>query len=124
MVTFERDSNDNAALPALRYAHIIGWGMAVPETVMTNDDISAFVETSDEWIFARTGIRQRYIANEGESTATLAYKAAQQALEVADILPTDLDLIVVATSTPENIFPVPPAWCRIGSMPMKRAPLI
>ncbi len=72
---------------------------------MSNDEISAFVETSDEWIYARTGIRQRFIANEGESTATLAYKAAQQALEVADILPTDLDLIIVATSTPENIFP-------------------
>ena len=79
--------------------------MAVPEKVMTNDDISAFVETSDEWIFARTGIKERRIANEGESTATLAYSAAQQALEVADILPIDLDLIVVATSTPENIFP-------------------
>ncbi len=88
-----------------RYAHIIGWGMAVPETAMTNDEISVFVETDDDWIFARTGIRQRYIANEGESTATLAYRAAQQALEVADILPTDLDLIIVATATAENIFP-------------------
>jgi len=72
---------------------------------MTNQDLSAFVETSDEWIFARTGIRERRIANEQESTATLAYRAAQQALEVADILPIELDLIVVATSTPENIFP-------------------
>lgn len=87
------------------YAHVVGWGMAVPENVMTNDDLSAFVETSDEWIVARTGIKERRIANENESTATLAYKAAQRALEVADILPIDLDLIVVATSTPENIFP-------------------
>ena len=87
------------------FAHVVGWGMAVPEKIMTNEDISAFVETSDEWIFARTGIKERRIASEGESTATLAYKAAQQALEVADILPIDLDLIVVATSTPENIFP-------------------
>ena len=79
--------------------------MAVPASVMTNDDLSAFVETDDDWIFARSGIRQRFIADEGESTATLAYRAAQQALEVADILPTDLELIVVATSTPENIFP-------------------
>ena len=63
------------------------------------------LKPTDDWIYARTGIRQRFIANEGESTATLAYRAAQQALEVADILPTDLDLIVVATSTPENIFP-------------------
>lgn len=88
-----------------RYAHVVGWGMATPESAMTNDELSTFVETSDEWIYARTGIRQRFIANEGETTATLAYRAAQQALEVADILPTDLDLIVVATSTPENIFP-------------------
>ncbi|MYD11817.1 MAG: ketoacyl-ACP synthase III [Chloroflexi bacterium] len=88
-----------------RHAHVVGWGMAAPASVLTNDELSTFVDTNDDWIFARTGIRQRYIADEGESTATLAYKAAQQALEVADILPTDLDLIVVATSTPENIFP-------------------
>ena len=102
MATFERNLDN---LAPRRYAHIIGWGMAVPQKAMTNDELSTFVETNDEWIYARTGIRQRYIADEGESTATLAYKAAQQALEVADILPTDLDLIVVATSTPENIFP-------------------
>ena len=96
--------NSYAPRPAA-FAHVVGWGMALPENVMTNADISAFVETSDEWIFARTGIRERRIANEQESTATLAYKAAQRALEVADILPLDLDLIVVATSTPENIFP-------------------
>lgn len=88
-----------------RHAHVVGWGMAAPQTVLTNDELSTFVDTNDDWIFARTGIRQRYIADERESTATLAYRAAQQALEVADILPTDLDLIVVATSTPENIFP-------------------
>jgi 3-oxoacyl-[acyl-carrier-protein] synthase-3 len=87
------------------YAHVVGWGMSVPETIMTNDDLSAFVETNDEWIVTRTGIKERRIANEDESTATLAYKAAQQALEVADILPVDLDLIIVATSTAENIFP-------------------
>ena len=104
MAAFDKGGKTNPAAAA-RYAHVIGWGMAAPETVMTNDDLSAFVETNDDWIFARTGIRQRFIANEGESTATLAYRAAQQALEVADILPTDLDLIVVATSTPENIFP-------------------
>jgi 3-oxoacyl-[acyl-carrier-protein] synthase III len=87
------------------YAHVVGWGMAVPEAVMTNDDLSAIVETNDEWIRARTGIRERRIANERESTASLAYKAAQRAMEVADILPTELDLIIVATSTPDNIFP-------------------
>jgi len=104
MATSDKSGNANAAVSA-RHAHVIGWGMAVPETAMTNDDLSAFVDTSDDWIYARTGIKQRFIANEGESTATLAYLAAQQALEVADILPTDLDLVVVATSTAENIFP-------------------
>lgn len=87
------------------YAHIAGWGMAVPEMRMTNDDISAIVETTDEWIVARTGIRERRIASERESTATLGLKAAQRALDVADILPEELDLIICATSTPEHIFP-------------------
>ncbi len=87
------------------YAHIVGWGMAVPEGVLTNEDLEAIVETNDEWIHTRTGIRERHIANERESTTTLGYRAAQQALEVADILPTDIDLIIVATSTPENVFP-------------------
>lgn len=87
------------------FAHIVGWGMAVPEAVLTNEDLEAIVETSDEWIQARTGIKQRYIASDRETTATLGLKAAQRALEVADILPVELDLIIVATSTAENIFP-------------------
>ena len=89
----------------LRYAHIVGWGMAVPERAMTNDDLAAVVETNDEWIRSRTGIGQRYIANERETTASLGLKAAQRALDVADILPFEVDLVIVATSTPENIFP-------------------
>jgi 3-oxoacyl-[acyl-carrier-protein] synthase III len=87
------------------HAHIVGWGMAVPETVLTNEDLAAIVETSDEWIRERTGIKTRYIAGERETTATLGLKAAQQALEVADVLPDEIQLIIVATSTPENIFP-------------------
>ncbi len=87
------------------YAHIIGWGMAVPDNIMTNDDISAIVETNDEWITTRTGIKERRIAGERESTTTLAHRAAQQALLVANVLPSGLDLIIVATSTPENAFP-------------------
>ncbi|NDJ61159.1 MAG: ketoacyl-ACP synthase III [Chloroflexi bacterium] len=93
------------APPNGTYAHIVGWGMAVPETVLTNDDLAAIVETNDEWIMSRTGIRERRIASERETSATLGLKAAQRALEVADILPTELDLIIVATSTPEHIFP-------------------
>jgi 3-oxoacyl-[acyl-carrier-protein] synthase-3 len=95
------ESNGNGAI----HAHIVGWGMAVPESVLTNADLEAIVETSDEWIMARTGIKTRHIANERESTATLGLKAAQQALDVADVLPAEIDLIVVATSTPEHIFP-------------------
>lgn len=94
----------NATRPNI-YAHIVGWGMAVPERCMTNDDIAAIVETSDEWIRARTGIHTRYIANERETTALLGLRAAREALEVADILPIEVDLIICATSTPEHIFP-------------------
>ena len=89
----------------VRYAHIVGWGMAVPENALTNDDMAAFVETNDEWIQSRTGIKQRYIANERETTASLGLEAAKRALEVADINPATLNLVIVATSTPENIFP-------------------
>lgn len=94
-------TSDRAAI----YAHIVGWGMAVPDTKLTNEDMSAIVETSDEWIVARTGIKERRIAGEKDSTATLGLRAAQRALDVADILPEDLDLIICATSTPEHIFP-------------------
>ncbi|MBL8132920.1 MAG: ketoacyl-ACP synthase III [Anaerolineae bacterium] len=87
------------------YAHIVGWGMAAPERVMTNQDLSAFIDTTDEWIVSRTGIRERHIASDKETTATLGLKAAQAALDIADILPTEIDLIICATSTPEYIFP-------------------
>lgn len=89
----------------MKYAHIIGWGSYIPEKIMTNDDIAKIVETSDEWIFKRTGIRQRHIAGEEESTATLAFEAAARALVVADMHPSQIELIIVATSTPEYIFP-------------------
>ncbi len=102
MVTHNRGATPRAE-PI--YAHIVGWGMAVPDKIMTNNDLAAFVDTNDEWIRARTGIRERHIAGERDTTATLGLKAAQQALEVADILPTEIDMIIVATSTPEHIFP-------------------
>jgi len=74
-----------------RYAHIVGWGMAVPEKVLTNDDLARMVDTSDEWIASRTGIRERRIAGPKETTASLAILAAQNALEIADIEPDTLD---------------------------------
>jgi 3-oxoacyl-[acyl-carrier-protein] synthase-3 len=89
----------------MTFAHITGWGMAVPEAIMTNDDLSKMVETNDEWIRERTGIRERRIAGDGQSTATLAVEASLKALQVANLHPADLDLIICSTSTPEHIFP-------------------
>ena len=89
----------------MKYAHIVGWGAYLPKKVLTNDEIALMVDTSDEWIYTRTGIRERRIAGERETTATLAFEAAARALAVADIHPSQVDLIVVATSTPEYIFP-------------------
>lgn len=88
-----------------RYAHIIGWGMYVPSYRRTNDEIAGMVDTSDEWITARTGIKERRIAADDESTATLAVRAAEEALEVANLDPEELDLIIVASATPEYLFP-------------------
>jgi 3-oxoacyl-[acyl-carrier-protein] synthase-3 len=89
----------------LRYAHVIGWGKYLPEKVLTNAEIAQMVETDDEWIVTRTGIRERRIVAEDESTATLALEAARSALETADLNPTDLDMIIVASASPEHIFP-------------------
>ena len=88
-----------------RYAHITGWGHAVPDQVLTNDDLARRVDTSDEWIRTRTGIRERRIAAPGEYTSTLATRAASEALRMAGLHPRDVDLIVVATNTPDYIFP-------------------
>lgn len=87
------------------YAHITGWGMSVPSRVLTNAELEKMVDTNDEWIQSRTGIRQRHIVNEDETTATLARDAALNALRVANLNPADIELIIVSTSTPEHIFP-------------------
>jgi 3-oxoacyl-[acyl-carrier-protein] synthase III len=87
------------------YAHITGWGMSVPSKVLTNDEIAKMVETNDEWIRDRTGIRERRIAEERQSSASLGAEASIEALKIAGLLPTDLDLIICSTSTPEHIFP-------------------
>lgn len=87
------------------YAHITGWGMAVPSKVLTNNELEKMVDTDDAWIQSRTGIRQRHIASEEESTATLAKDAALNALRVANLNPADIELIIVSTSSPEHIFP-------------------
>jgi len=87
------------------YSRIVGTGSHLPEKVLTNDDLAKIVETSDEWIAARTGIRQRHIAAEGETTGDLAFHAATRALEAAGVRADELDLIVVGTTTPDLIFP-------------------
>lgn len=87
------------------YAQIVGWGYAVPTRVMTNAEVEKLVDTSDEWIRTRTGIAQRYVVGPKESTATLATRAAKNALQVADLSPNRVDLIIVATSSPDYLLP-------------------
>jgi len=84
---------------------VLGIGSALPKRRVTNEELAETVETSDEWIVERTGIRSRYIAGEGETTASLATDAARRALEQAELDPTDIDLIVLATATPDQTFP-------------------
>jgi 3-oxoacyl-[acyl-carrier-protein] synthase-3 len=86
-------------------SHVIGYGAYLPETVWTNTDLEKKVDTSDDWIVKRTGIRQRHIAAEGELTSDLATAACRQALERAGVAPAGLDLLVCATATPDETFP-------------------
>jgi 3-oxoacyl-[acyl-carrier-protein] synthase-3 len=86
-------------------ALITGWGMYAPSRVLTNDDLSRMVETSDEWIVSRTGIRERRIAADDETTTTLSVNASRDALAVAGLDPADLDLVIVATCSPD--YPLP-----------------
>ena len=82
-----------------------GFGASLPKRVMTNRDLESLVETSDEWIVQRTGIKERHIAGEGETTASLGAAAAEEALARAGLTAADIDLIICATSTPDNTFP-------------------
>lgn len=84
---------------------IRGFGSALPKRLVSNKELESLVETSDDWIVQRTGIRQRYLAGDGETTASLGEAAARDALERAGLTPDDIDLIIVATSTPDNTFP-------------------
>jgi 3-oxoacyl-[acyl-carrier-protein] synthase-3 len=87
------------------YAHITGWGMAIPERVLTNFDLEKMIDTNNEWIVEMTGIRERHIASEDQTTSSLAVKAAWKALSVAKVKPSDIDLIICTTSTPDYLFP-------------------
>ncbi|NIN34666.1 MAG: ketoacyl-ACP synthase III [Gammaproteobacteria bacterium] len=87
------------------YSRITGTGSYLPKRIMTNAELEQMVDTSDEWIKARTGISERHIAAEGETTCDMAEKAAIEAIKAANIKPDDIDLIIVATTTPDVIFP-------------------
>ena len=86
-------------------AVITGWGMYAPSRVMTNDELSTMVDTSDEWIVSRTGIRERRIAADDETTTTLSVNAARDALAVAGVDASEVDLVIVGTCSPD--YPLP-----------------
>ncbi len=87
------------------YSRIIGSGSYLPRNIVTNDDLAQRMDTSDEWIRSRTGIRQRHIADAGETSSSLALEASKAAIASAGITAQDIDLIILATSTPDYIFP-------------------
>ena len=87
------------------YSRIAGTGSYLPEQVLTNEELAKRVDTSDEWIVSRTGIRERRIAADGELTSDLAVKAVQTAIEAAGIAPEEIDLLILATTTPDQTFP-------------------
>lgn len=89
----------------MTYSRIAGTGSYLPEKILTNADLEKMVETNDEWIVARTGIKQRHIAADNEFSSDLAVQAARRAIEAAGITAQDIDLIIVATTTPDRIFP-------------------
>jgi 3-oxoacyl-[acyl-carrier-protein] synthase III len=87
------------------YSKVIGSGSYLPEKILTNYDLAKIVDTSHDWIFERTGIEQRHIASENESSVDMAYKASLKAMSMAQLSPGDIDMIIVATATPERKFP-------------------
>jgi 3-oxoacyl-[acyl-carrier-protein] synthase-3 len=98
---------------------ITGTGSYLPERILTNADLEKMVDTSDEWITTRTGIKERHIAGENEATSDLTTEAAKKALEMAQLSPKELDLILVATITPDTIFPASACWVqeKLGAKP-------
>jgi len=89
----------------MTYSRIAGTGSYLPEKVVTNHDLEQMMDTSDEWIQERTGIKRRHLAADGEKTSDLALAAARSALEMADISADDIGLIIIATTTPDKVFP-------------------
>ena len=87
------------------YSRVLGTGSYLPEKVLTNADLEKMVDTTNQWIVERTGIRERHIAADGETTGSMAEVAARRAIEAAGLRPEDIDLIVFATTTPDRVFP-------------------
>jgi 3-oxoacyl-[acyl-carrier-protein] synthase-3 len=87
------------------HSRIVGTGSYLPAKILTNRDLERMVATTDEWVFTRTGIRQRHIAAEGENASDLALAASRRAIEAAGIRPQDIGLVIVATTTPDMVFP-------------------
>src|SRR6185437_15538202 len=94
-----------AAVTPVRHAHVTGWGRYAPSQVLTNADLERMVDTSDEWIVSRTGIRERRVAAADETTASMGAVAAKRAIAVAGIDPDEIDLILLATLTPDYWMP-------------------
>ena len=88
-----------------QYGRITGWGKSLPKRILTNHDLEQMVDTSDEWIVARTGIRERHIVGPGETTCSMSVEACQKALERAGVAPEEIDLIIIATSSPDYFCP-------------------
>lgn len=108
-------ASDNGQLfQGVNRAVIIGTGSALPEKVLNNADLEKMVETSDEWIVTRTGIKERRIISDGETTASLATEAAKKAIQDANISPDEVDLIICTTITPEMVFPATACFVQQG----------
>jgi len=88
-----------------KYARLTGWGKYAPERVLTNSDLEKMVDTTDEWIRTRTGIRERHIAAPGETCCSMSLESARKALEVAQLAPSEVELLIVATSSPDYLVP-------------------
>ena len=97
-------------MKAVRSAKIVGTGMSVPERVMTNEDFARIVETNDEWIVQRTGMKERRIAENDQATSDLAVEASRAALQDAGLAPEDVDLVICATITADNVLPATACW--------------
>ncbi len=107
----------------MTYAAITGWGMYVPKRVLTNAELEQLVDTSDEWIVTRTGIRERRIAAPNETTSSMGVVAAQQAMERAGVTPLDIDLLVVATSSPDQLMPSAACMIQTALGALRAAPM-